>query len=99
MDYIRSYEFQKKWLKLRKQILIRDNNTCQICGSYEKLRGNHIKRYRNYPTLRFEPTNIIIICKACDMRYVVRREEQWESYFNFNLATRGFIEDKLTLCY
>lgn len=86
-----SFEYNQ-W---KKEIKKRDNYTCQICGIQKGyLHSNHIKKFSDYPNLRFELTNGITICRNCDNRWVMRHEEEWESYFNFNLATRGFLEDK-----
>lgn len=82
-----------EFLKWSKIIKSRDNYECQICGQKGgKLRSNHIKTFIDYPNLRLEPTNGITICQNCDYRWVFRKEKQWESYFNFNLLTRGIID-------
>lgn len=79
----------------RKQVFGRDNYVCQICEERGgKLRANHIKLFSAYKELRLVLTNGITICKRCDIKFVLHREPEWESYFNFNLATRGFIEDE-----
>lgn len=79
----------KRW---QKEIYSRDSFTCQICGSVgKKLRANHIKKFSDFPELRFEVTNGITICESCDYLWVFRREEEWESYFNFNLKAREVI--------
>lgn len=73
----------------RKFILNRDDYTCQICGQRGgELRANHIRRFADYPDLRFERSNGITICCDCDNRWVINHEPEWESYFNFNLMTR-----------
>ena|SRR3990167_2055543 len=77
-------------------ILKRDDYTYQICrirGGHN-LRTNHIKRFVDYPELRLELTNGITICKKCDLKWVLHREPEWESYFNFNLKNRGFLPDE-----
>lgn len=82
----RSFEY----IQWQKAVYKRDNYTCQICGSTNKLRANHIKRFSEYPELRFVVRNGIVICSVCDFRWVLKRENEWESYFNFNLESRGF---------
>lgn len=83
----------KKW---RKDVFMRDDFTCQMCGlqGIKTLRANHIKLYSLYPALRIVLTNGITICEDCDIKYVLRHEPEWESYFNFNLMTRGFLKDE-----
>ncbi len=81
-----------KYRMWRKAILQRDNFVCQVCDEGGgKLRANHIKKFADYPELRLVLTNGITIHESCDLKYIVWHEEQWESYFNFNLMTRGFL--------
>lgn len=88
---LRSTPEYKNW---RWNVFVRDNFTCQICGiKGAKLRANHIKKFSDYPDLRLILTNGITICEKCDMTFVYRNEEQWESYFVFNLKTRNIISD------
>jgi len=75
----------------RAEVFSRDRFECQICGSIgSKLRANHIKKFSDYPSLRVDKSNGITICESCDLRFVFCHEEEWESYFNFNLETRGY---------
>ena len=86
-ERIRKSADYKKW---RWDIFVRDDFTCQICGTRGgRIRANHIKRFALYPALRLVPTNGIIICERCDIALVFHHEEEWESYFNFNLMIRG----------
>lgn len=51
---------------LRKSVLIRDDFTCQMCQTRGgKLEVDHLKEWCNYPSLRFEPTNLRTLCEAC----------------------------------
>ena len=40
---------------------------CQFPGCYGRssLQMHHIKRYQDYPTLRFNEDNLILLCKDC----------------------------------
>ncbi|MFA5351587.1 MAG: NUMOD3 domain-containing DNA-binding protein [Candidatus Omnitrophota bacterium] len=74
----------------REAIFKRDNYTCQICGKRGgDMRANHIKKFADYPELRFDLNNGITICKECDYKWIIGHEPEWESYFNFNLETRN----------
>ncbi len=89
---IRHSDEYKQWKNF---IFDRDNYICQICGERGgKLRANHIKRFADCPELRFEKNNGIVICDNCDYKLVMGHEKKWESYFNFNLETRGIIESE-----
>ena len=81
-----------EFLNWAKTIKERDNFECQICGKVGIfLHSNHIKKFCDYPELRFDLKNGITICRDCDNKWVKFHEEQWESYFNFNLMVRGVI--------
>jgi len=92
----------------RQSIFKRDDYVCQICDKKGViLRANHIKKFSliikqyNIQTLEqaltcnelWSISNGITICKKCDITLVIFHEEEWESYFNFNLMTRGFLQD------
>ena len=51
------------WRKLRKIILEKNNNSCQYCGSSDKLHVHHILPYRygGYD----EEQNLTVICSSC----------------------------------
>lgn len=84
---LRNTPAYKEW---RKTVYKRDYWTYQICGQKGgNIRANHIKKFADCPELRFEISNGIVICRECALFWVVRREKDWESYFNFNLETRG----------
>jgi len=77
---IRRRKIYKEW---RKMVYERDNYTCQICGIRGiELHANHIKKFSDYPDLRFEINNGITLCKRCH-QLVTWNEQEWESYFNF----------------
>jgi predicted restriction endonuclease len=52
----------KKW---RKKVYERDSFTCQWpgCKVKNKLNAHHIKKWSDYPALRFEISNGITLCK------------------------------------
>lgn len=57
------------------QVLKRDNYTCQICdtnGVY--LHVDHIKRWSEYPELRFDINNCRTLCMACHYYVTFRRK-------------------------
>jgi 5-methylcytosine-specific restriction endonuclease McrA len=53
----------KKW---RTFIFLRDNFTCQICEQVGgRLEAHHIKSWSKYPSMRYELTNGVTLCKEC----------------------------------
>ena len=60
------------------KVKIRDKKRCQQCGTNKNLTAHHIQKVADHPELRFEPNNIITLCKSCheilhilDYRYLV----------------------------
>ncbi len=82
----------RKYGSWRKEVLNRDNNECQICGVVGgRLNVNHIKKFSDYPLIRFDINNGITLCKKCHDGLVTHHEPEWESYFKFNLETRSLL--------
>lgn len=52
----------KKW---RQKVYARDNHKCQWpnCNSRKKLNAHHIRRWADFPGLRFATDNGITLCK------------------------------------
>lgn len=97
-----------KYKRWRETVFERDNYTCQLCGDKGiYLEPNHIIKWslimekNNLKTFEdallcqelWNIKNGITLCKKCH-RFITNHESEWESYFNFNLITRGFIWDK-----
>lgn len=77
--------------KWRRIIFERDDFTCQKCKKRGgKLRCHHIKKFSDYPKLRLELLNGITICERCDNKFIIHREQKWESYFFEILIERGY---------
>src|SRR5581483_8523966 len=55
-------KFHKEFQAL---VFIRDNFTCQICNSKQKLQVDHIKSWAKYPELRFDINNCRTLCQKC----------------------------------
>jgi len=55
----------KQWSKAVKE---RDGFACVECGETEKLHSHHIKRWMDYPELRYELDNGVTLCEACHQK-------------------------------
>lgn len=51
-----------KWRKIRKRYL-KDNPTCEACGSSKKLEIHHIKPFHSHPELELDMMNLMTLCE------------------------------------
>ena len=63
-----------RWRKLRSLIIKRDKGLCQRCFikygiiNGEDLQVHHIKPRVKYPELMFEESNLITLCRTCNLQ-------------------------------
>lgn len=63
-----------RWKKLRTLIISRDSGVCQRCLikfgmiNTENLQVHHIKPRIEFPELMFEESNLITVCKTCNLQ-------------------------------
>jgi predicted restriction endonuclease len=71
-----------QYVKWRKQVYSRDKNTCQWpgCNVKKKLNAHHIKRWSDFPGLRFEIKNGITLCHI-HHKLIKGMEELYEGIF------------------
>lgn len=69
----------KKW---RNKVLTRDGRRCQWpkCNSKIKLQCHHLKKWSDYPHLRFDVGNGITLCRR-HHDFIRHKEEQYEPMF------------------
>ena len=77
----------KRFSDCRKEVLNRDNFTCQICFN-SGIDVHHIKPIYLNPELSFEVSNLITLCKSCHDKKVSHHEIEWQDYFNKILKPR-----------
>lgn len=70
----------KRYIEWRWRVCMNDNWTCQICGSKKKIEAHHIKKFSDYPDLRFDINNGVALCFDCH-RQIKNKETLVESYF------------------
>ncbi len=64
-------------------VFARDGYRCQRCGSPKKgkrgIHGHHIKGWAEHPESRFDPNNIVTLCRKCHewVHSVANTERQW----------------------
>lgn len=64
----RRNNYTKKWASAVKQ---RDDYTCQVCGSTEKLVAHHLNSYKNNPDARYDIDNGVTVCRDCHTEFHV----------------------------
>ncbi len=68
-------------IEFKKNCLVRDNYTCQLCGKIGgDLEIHHIKRFSDFPLLRTDTSNGITLCLICHNK-TKQKEEQFEDLF------------------
>ena len=71
-DKLERHRFRRT---MQMTIFQRDNFTCQICDEYGgKLQVDHIKKWSDYPELRFESSNCRTLCMACHYYVTFKRK-------------------------
>jgi len=65
---------QMKCQNWKKAVLKRDNYICQHCGlesepNSNELDTHHIKDFKDYPELRYNIDNGIVLCKSCHAKH------------------------------
>jgi 5-methylcytosine-specific restriction endonuclease McrA len=69
-----------RWKRKRIVIIQRDGAVCQRCLikyniiNSENLQVHHIKPRSKYPELMLEDTNLITLCKTCNLQIGIREE-------------------------
>ena len=75
----------RRWARLRSLIIKRDGGFCQRCfvkyGSInsEQLQVHHIKPRIYYPELVYEVSNLITLCKTCNLQLGTQEELDFKS--------------------
>ena len=79
MGNFRNYSdpLYSKW---RKEVYQRDGYKCQLCESKFRLEAHHIRRWSDFPQLRFDPNNGVTLCRKCHKK-VTNSEETWAGLF------------------
>ncbi len=69
----------KKYKDFRIECFKKDNYTCVICGSKEKIEMDHIKPYYKYIELRYDITNVRTLCREC---HIAAKTSGWNLKHN-----------------
>jgi hypothetical protein len=86
----------KKW---RKAVYARDKFKCKMpgCTNQGSLNAHHIKRWADFPSLRFVVSNGITLCRSCHER-IQGNEEQYEPTFTRLVVANG-VDDAAALTF
>ena len=89
---IQSALTSQRWKRKRKHIINRDGGVCQRClhkygiVNSEELQVHHIKPRIKYPELIYEDSNLVTLCKTCNLQ--IGTSEQLD--FEHDIETREF---------
>lgn len=65
----------------RRNIFERDSYKCVLCSKNNKLEAHHIKRWVDYPDLRYSKDNGVTVCKYCHPKKP-EEEKKMVDFFN-----------------
>ena len=66
---------QHEYKAWRAAVFAKDNYTCQMCESYGGyLHADHIKKWAEYPALRYDVNNGRTLCRACHYFITFKRK-------------------------
>jgi 5-methylcytosine-specific restriction protein A len=51
------------WKALRRKVFKRDGAKCSKCGEIRDLHLHHVQSWAEYPELRLDPDNLIVLCR------------------------------------
>jgi hypothetical protein len=54
-----------EWRRLRRQLRNRADCMCEACGSTDELHMHHIRPWAEYPELRMDLDNLMLLCRGC----------------------------------
>jgi hypothetical protein len=90
-DRLERLKFRRE---MQAKIFFRDNYTCQICDEYGgKIQVDHIKKWSEYPELRFVESNCRTLCMACHYYITFKRVLPKGQVWGHNLNKLDRIED------
>jgi len=82
---IRESKEYKKW---RNEVFKRDEYICKMCYNKKRyVEAHHIKKFSEYPELRFDVDNGITLCRKCHNE-TKHHEKKWEFFFEWTINLR-----------
>ena len=84
----------KEYKFWRKTVYARDNHCCQMCGRGRtyRLNAHHIRSFKMFIHLRFEPSNGITLCSRCHDEF---HNKFGKTNFPDIKTTKMFLESKM----
>ncbi|MCR4291104.1 MAG: HNH endonuclease [Candidatus Scalindua sp.] len=71
---------------IQKEVLKRDNYSCQLCGSTGDLQVDHIQSWADYVDLRFSMDNCRTLCMGCHYKITFGKSKPKDIVWGYNLG-------------
>jgi len=92
-DQLQALRRSRRMKRWRIKVFKRDHYICQMCGKKGgRLNAHHIKRFIDYPDLRFDTLNGITLCESCHKKTFFR-EKKFEKRF-LKIAKENYEKEK-----
>ena len=82
-DEKRKFYSSYAWQKLRNR-KVKEHPYCERCWSKWKLivtdnlQGHHIKSFKDYPELRLDEGNVVVLCRTCNLQVGDSSKVDWK---------------------
>lgn len=105
IDY-KEQQKDQRWAARSREIMERDNFTCQLCGKkHVKLNVHHIKYNRNLNYWEYPDELLLTVCEVCHAKIhgkkVIKRNRKGVVFYNCLFSNKNLKEttDKIILSY
>lgn len=74
---------------------VREKTSCILCGSTSNLQNHHIKPKCDYPELKYDSSNIMVVCKDC---HDIIHDDRKSNFYNERFYRMNYLKQKGLVC-